>query len=80
MDKAAVTRETIAATYELIRPHVRRTPLIEIDAADFTLSGRPLVFKLELPVPSSHAVRWRVCFRARFRLPGSSRPQAVTTD
>ena len=48
MDKAAVTRETIAATYELIRPHVRRTPLIEIDAADFTLSGRPLVFKLEL--------------------------------
>ena len=48
MDKSAVTRETIAATYELIRPHVRRTPLIEIDAADFTLSGRPLVFKLEL--------------------------------
>jgi len=48
MDKAAVTRETIAATYELIRPHVRRTPLIEIDAADFTLSGQPIVFKLEL--------------------------------
>jgi threonine dehydratase len=48
MDKAAVTRETIAATYELIRPHVRRTPLIEVDAADFALSGRPLVFKLEL--------------------------------
>jgi threonine dehydratase len=48
MDKAAVTRETIAATYELIRPHVRRTPLIEVDAADFALSGRPIVFKLEL--------------------------------
>src|ERR1700722_8910583 len=48
MDKAAVTRETIAATYELIRPHVRRTPLIEIDAADFALSGRQIVFKLEL--------------------------------
>src|SRR5580704_17212551 len=48
MDKSAVTRETISATHELIRPHVRRTPLIEIDAADFTLSGRPLVFKLEL--------------------------------
>lgn len=48
MDKTAVTRETIAATYELIRPHLRRTPLIEIDAADFTLSGRPIVFKLEL--------------------------------
>jgi threonine dehydratase len=48
MDKSAVTRETIAATYELIRPHVRRTPLIEVDAADFALSGRPIVFKLEL--------------------------------
>jgi threonine dehydratase len=48
MDKSAVTRETIAATYELIRPHVRRTPLIEVDAADFALSGRPSVFKLEL--------------------------------
>ena len=48
MDKAAVTRETITATYELIRPHVRRTPLIEVDAADFALSGRPIVFKLEL--------------------------------
>ena len=48
MDKAAITRETIAATYELIRPHVRRTPLIEVDAADFALSGRPIVFKLEL--------------------------------
>ena len=48
MDKAAVTREAIAATYELIRPHVRRTPLIEVDAADFALSGRPIVFKLEL--------------------------------
>ena len=48
MDKTAVTRETIAATYELIRPHVRRTPLIEVDAADFALSGRPIVFKLEL--------------------------------
>jgi len=48
MDKAAITREAIAATYELIRPHVRRTPLIEVDAADFALSGRPIVFKLEL--------------------------------
>ncbi|HEY0342795.1 MAG TPA: serine/threonine dehydratase, partial [Steroidobacteraceae bacterium] len=48
METAVVNRETIAATYELIRPHVRRTPVIEIDAADFALDGRPLVFKLEL--------------------------------
>ena len=48
METPAVTRETIAATYELIRPHVRRTPVIEVDAADFALEGRPIVFKLEL--------------------------------
>ena len=48
MDTSAVNRETIAATYELIRPHVRRTPVIEVDAADFALAGRPIVFKLEL--------------------------------
>jgi threonine dehydratase len=48
MEPSAVNRETIAATYELIRPHVRRTPVIEVDAADFALAGRPIVFKLEL--------------------------------
>jgi len=48
METATVNRETIAATYELIRPHVRRTPVIEVDAADFALEGRPIVFKLEL--------------------------------
>jgi len=48
METTTVTRATIAATYELIRPHVRRTPVIEIDAADFGLTGRPIVFKLEL--------------------------------
>jgi threonine dehydratase len=48
METTAVTRETIAATYELIRSHVRRTPVIEVDATDFGLSGHPIVFKLEL--------------------------------
>ena len=48
METVTVNRETIAATYELIRPHVRRTPVIEVDAADFALEGRPIVFKLEL--------------------------------
>src|SRR5882757_6239511 len=48
MDIAAINREAIAATYELIRPHVRRTPVIEVEAADFALEGRPIVFKLEL--------------------------------
>jgi len=44
----AISREAIAATYERIRPHVRRTPIIEVDAADFGLQSRPLSFKLEL--------------------------------
>jgi threonine dehydratase len=48
MDTVPVNREAIAATYELIRAHVRRTPVIEVDAADFGLEARPLVFKLEL--------------------------------
>jgi threonine dehydratase len=46
--ETALTRAAIAATYERIRPHVRRTPIIEVDAADFGLQSRPLVFKLEL--------------------------------
>lgn len=39
MDTTVVNRETIAATYSLIQPHVRRTPIIEVDAADFALAG-----------------------------------------
>lgn len=38
----------IAATADLIRPHIRRTPLLEVDAAAFGLAPRPLVLKLEL--------------------------------
>jgi threonine dehydratase len=48
MDAVPVNREAIATTYELIRAHVRRTPILEVDAADFALEARPLVFKLEL--------------------------------
>src|SRR6185312_15616257 len=48
MEKSVVDKQAIAATYDLIRPHVRRTPLIEVDAADFGLTAGPLFFKLEL--------------------------------
>lgn len=47
MDTLQLTREHIARTYERIRSHVRRTPVIEVDAADFGLASRPIVFKLE---------------------------------
>jgi threonine dehydratase len=43
-----ITRDEIARTEELIRPHIRRTPAIEIDAGDFGLPAAPLALKLEL--------------------------------
>jgi hypothetical protein len=30
-----ISRETIAAAEQLIRPHIRRTPVIEVDGGDF---------------------------------------------
>jgi threonine dehydratase len=44
---AAVDRDAIAAMERLIRPYIRRTPTIEVDAADFGLAAAPLAFKLE---------------------------------
>src|SRR3954468_1633992 len=42
-----VDRDSIARTYETIRPYIRRTPVIEVDGSDFGLEGVSLVFKLE---------------------------------
>ena len=44
----AVVPEAIRNTYELIRPYIRRTPVVEADGADFGLGPVPLVLKLEL--------------------------------
>jgi threonine dehydratase len=41
-----IDRGTIATTYERIRAHIRRTPVI--DGADFGVTGTRLAFKLEL--------------------------------
>ena len=43
----AISRDSIAATERLIRPHIRHTPVVTIDAGDFGLTSRPLAFKLE---------------------------------
>ncbi|MCK1712601.1 MULTISPECIES: threonine/serine dehydratase [unclassified Bradyrhizobium] len=43
-----ITRERIAATEAIIRPHIRRTPLLAADLADFGLPAAPVIFKLEL--------------------------------
>jgi threonine dehydratase len=42
-----VDRSAIAQTYPLIRPYIRRTPIVEVDGADFGLEGVTLVLKLE---------------------------------
>src|SRR5437773_10225996 len=43
----AVDRARIAATWDVIRPYVRVTPIVEASGADFGLGSGPLVFKLE---------------------------------
>ncbi|HEY9713939.1 MAG TPA: threonine/serine dehydratase [Chroococcales cyanobacterium] len=43
-----IDREQIARTEELIRPHIRRTPIIEVNGSDFDLGSFRLTFKLEL--------------------------------
>src|ERR1700760_3724676 len=45
---ASVNRDGIAAAYEIIRPYVRRTPLVNVDAADFGAGAFPVRLKLEL--------------------------------
>src|SRR3984957_7656402 len=51
----AVNRERIRKNYNIIQPHIRRTPIIEIDSADLGLNfpgkrsdSSKVVFKLEL--------------------------------
>jgi len=43
-----VNQATIAKVYPVIAPHIRRTPVIEVDGADIDLAGRKLTLKLEL--------------------------------
>ena len=43
-----IGRDDIVAVEKVIRPYIRRTPVIEIDRADFGLGTGPLCLKLEL--------------------------------
>lgn len=43
----AIDRNSIGATYDLIKPYVRVTPIAQVGGADFGLADFPLVFKLE---------------------------------
>ncbi len=44
----AIDPDRIAAVHAAIRPHLRRTPVVVTDGADFGLAPFPLTFKLEL--------------------------------
>src|SRR6478736_6197648 len=48
MNTTEITRERIQATERIIRPHIRRTPILEVDGADFGLDSIKITFKLEL--------------------------------
>lgn len=43
-----LSRERIQATERVIRPHIRRTPIFEVDGSEFGLDSIKIVFKLEL--------------------------------
>ena len=43
-----LSRERIQATESIIRPYIRRTPILEVDGADFGLDSIKITFKLEL--------------------------------
>jgi len=43
-----ISREQIAAIEPLVRPYIRRTPVIEVEGADLGLDGGRLTLKLEL--------------------------------
>src|ERR1700741_4744000 len=43
-----LSRERIQATERVIRPYIRRTPIVEVEGADFGLEAIRIVFKLEL--------------------------------
>src|ERR1044072_5059954 len=43
-----LSRERIQATERVIRPYIRRTPILEVDASEFGLEPFKIVLKLEL--------------------------------
>jgi threonine dehydratase len=43
-----VSRDRISDAYRLVRPHIRRTPVVEANGSDFGLEPVALTFKLEL--------------------------------
>jgi threonine dehydratase len=47
MTNLLIDRDQIAAAEKIIRPHIRRTPILEVSSDDFGLDSISLIFKLE---------------------------------
>src|ERR1700687_3737653 len=47
METMVISRERIAATERLIRPYIRRTPVVVVDGGDFGLDSIRVVLELE---------------------------------
>jgi len=47
MTNPPIDRQNIELVEKIIRPHIRRTPVLEVSAADFRLDSISLIFKLE---------------------------------
>lgn len=47
-DQSEVSRERIRETENVIRPHIRRTPILEVDGSEFGLDSIKIIFKFEL--------------------------------
>lgn len=48
MMNAAIDRARISATERVIRPYIRRTPIIAVEGSEFGLNCASIIFKLEL--------------------------------
>src|ERR1044072_4473638 len=48
IQRGDLSRERIQATERVIRPYIRRTPILEVDGADFGLDSITIILKLEL--------------------------------
>jgi threonine dehydratase len=64
----SVDRDQIAATEPVIRPHIRRTPVLEVRGRDFGLGDVTLLFKLEL-LQQSGSFKARGAFANLLRRP-----------
>ena len=48
MTSTSLSQERIQAVEQTIRPHIRRTPILEVDGSEFGLDSIKIIFKLEL--------------------------------